>query len=211
MFANLNQRGQDPDFLAVKKALTVGETIKTQRLDSCVSIVRGQLLVEGAATFHLGDQCVDLTSDVVAVHAIIPAVGSASTTFANFSGAPTTASTVPALKIPYAAEIVAISAQYMHASSQFTVTNPTDLLEFSVGTIAVNAAHIAGNYTLLSAADVIVFDETDDDTHPSKMVTGLSLAVAAGDQIAIRAVESGAVGDAAADVAVTLWLRGVYA
>ena len=216
MFANLHRRDQDPLDLQVQRHLTVGETIKSKRVDTCVNVVRGQLIIEGDATAHIGEQCIDMTSDVVALHGII--AGNAdpdAVRYANFGLAPAAAtSIVQTVKIPYAAEIVAITVEYLHTTTAFTAALPLDenSLTFSIGSIPVGSAHSEALFAAnLLSSGVVVFDNDENATHPSASVTGLSVAVPAGSQIGVSATLVGTVGAAIADYSVTLWLRGVYA
>lgn len=214
MFANLHRRDQDPQDLQVQRNLAVGETIKSKRMVTCVSVVEGQLLVEGAATAHIGDECVDLTSDVVALHGIVVGAGDtpAPTRFAAFGQAPFAVATVPTIKVPYAAEIIAVGVQYLHSDTEFSAAAGANSISFSIGQIPSGSANSAANFAAnLLASNVVVFDNDEDDTFPGATVTGLSIAVAAGAQIGVSATIAGTVGDDGADYSVVLYLRGVNA
>lgn len=213
MFNHLKRADRDPENLQVQKNLTVGDTIKSLRLDTCTAVVRGQLLALDAVTADVDGECVNLVHDTVAIHGTITgdAESVPATRFASYGQGPTNVNTIHAVKLPYAATIVGFAVQYMHPATAFSA-GEGDQLDFTIGAIPANSAHSAAVYAanILSADPLISFTEDDDSTHPSKSATGLSIAVPAGHQIAVRSVETGSVGAVDADYAVTIFVRGQF-
>lgn len=112
----------------------------------------------------------------------------------------------PGVVLPFASTMVAITAAYVHRKKAMEL-DAAEFVRISVGrATTINGVKDSTNYTLVSAPDLIEWDNvTHDGTYPTETVTGLSLSYSAGQMFMIRSEEVGNVKNTSADIAVSAW------
>ena len=130
------------------------------------------------------------------------AVGGSSPRFADFGEAVAVAD-VATLSMPFDCTIVAYALSFGD-NADITITTS---LTFTLGIIASNVATSDGNYTPEAGTD-IVFTSADNG-HVSKYLTGLNIAVSAGEGIAAKVVRVDSVSPSP-DYYITIWVVGDF-